>query len=129
MKALGLRPRAFICFSVFGTCDEALALVFDILHEIVDVRKDRSAAENASNGRKFTEQLLTIERNSPLQVPLPPQRPLFRINFVCLQLKSILIKYTKLSQEKNLKTWTKYGYFQAKSWHLEKFNMAATCES
>ena len=33
MIALGLRPRAFICFSVFGTRDEALALVFDILHE------------------------------------------------------------------------------------------------
>ena len=33
MKALGLRPRAFICFSVFGTRDKALALVFDILHE------------------------------------------------------------------------------------------------
>ena len=31
MKARGLRPRAFICFSVFGTRDEALALVFDIL--------------------------------------------------------------------------------------------------
>ena len=31
MKALGLRPRAFICFSVFGTPDETLALVFDIL--------------------------------------------------------------------------------------------------
>ena len=31
MKALGLRPRAFICFSVFGTRDKALALVFDIL--------------------------------------------------------------------------------------------------
>ena len=30
---LGLRPRAFICFSVFGTPDETLALVFDILHE------------------------------------------------------------------------------------------------
>ena len=33
MKALDLRPRAFICFLVFGTRDEALALVFDILHE------------------------------------------------------------------------------------------------
>ena len=31
-KALDLRPRAFIFFSVFGTRDEALALVFDILH-------------------------------------------------------------------------------------------------
>ena len=28
-----LRPRAFICFSVFGTRDEAFALVFDILRE------------------------------------------------------------------------------------------------
>ena len=33
MKALGLRPRAFICFSVFGTRDKALALVFDILRQ------------------------------------------------------------------------------------------------
>ena len=31
LKALGLRPRAFISFSVFGTPDETLALVFDIL--------------------------------------------------------------------------------------------------
>ena len=27
-----LRPRAFICISVFGTRNEALTLVFDILH-------------------------------------------------------------------------------------------------
>ena len=31
IKALGLRPRAFITFSVFGTPDETLALVFDIV--------------------------------------------------------------------------------------------------
>ena len=31
IKALRLRRRAFICFSVFGTPDETLALVFDIL--------------------------------------------------------------------------------------------------
>ena len=31
IKALGLRPRAFICFSVFVTPDETLALVFDML--------------------------------------------------------------------------------------------------
>ena len=31
MKAVGLRPRVFICSEVFGTRDEALALVFDIL--------------------------------------------------------------------------------------------------
>ena len=29
------RPRAFICFSVFGTHDEALSLVFYILHKSV----------------------------------------------------------------------------------------------
>ena len=28
-----LRPRAFICISVFGTRNEALTLVFDILHQ------------------------------------------------------------------------------------------------
>ena len=33
IKTLGLRPRAFICFSVFGTPDETIALVFDILHK------------------------------------------------------------------------------------------------
>ena len=31
IKALGLRPHAFICFLVFGTPDETLTLVFDIL--------------------------------------------------------------------------------------------------
>ena len=31
IKALGQRPRAFICFSVFGTPGEILVLVFDIL--------------------------------------------------------------------------------------------------
>ena len=34
IKALGLRPCAFICFSVSGTPDETLTLVFDILREI-----------------------------------------------------------------------------------------------
>ena len=34
IKALRLRRRAFICFSVFGTPDEKLALVFDLLRKI-----------------------------------------------------------------------------------------------
>ena len=33
IKALCLRPRAYIYFSAFGTREEALVLVFDILHE------------------------------------------------------------------------------------------------
>ena len=33
IRALGLPPRAFICFSVFGTPDKTLALVVDILHQ------------------------------------------------------------------------------------------------
>ena len=32
IKALGLRPRGFISFLVFGNPDETLALVFEILH-------------------------------------------------------------------------------------------------
>ena len=32
IKALGLRPRAFICFSVSGYPGQTLALVFDLLH-------------------------------------------------------------------------------------------------
>ena len=31
IKALGLRPRAFICFSVSGNPGQTLALVFDLL--------------------------------------------------------------------------------------------------
>ena len=33
IKALGLRPRAFISFLVFGNPDETIALVFEILHQ------------------------------------------------------------------------------------------------
>ena len=33
IKALGLRPRAFISFLMFGNPDEALALVFEILRK------------------------------------------------------------------------------------------------
>ena len=38
IKALGLRPRAFICFSVFGYPDETLALVLEIVHNIQNVK-------------------------------------------------------------------------------------------
>ena len=33
MKARGRRPSTFTCISVFGTRDEALALVFDVFHQ------------------------------------------------------------------------------------------------
>ena len=33
IKTLGLRTRAFICFSVFGYPDESLALVLEIVHK------------------------------------------------------------------------------------------------
>ena len=39
IKARGRRPSAFICFSVFGTPDETLALVFDILLIYLKLRK------------------------------------------------------------------------------------------
>ena len=42
IKALGLRPRAFITFSVFGTPDETLALVFDILLKRLQFRCHRN---------------------------------------------------------------------------------------
>ena len=35
IKALGLQPSAFISFLVFGNPDETLALVFEILLEII----------------------------------------------------------------------------------------------
>ena len=42
-----LRLRAFVCNSVFGTRDEALTLVFDILHEtlclVFDIIRNVSA--------------------------------------------------------------------------------------
>ena len=34
IKELGLRPRAFICFSVSETPDETLALVMDMLFQV-----------------------------------------------------------------------------------------------
>lgn len=34
IKAQGLRHRAFICFAEFGTPDETLTLVFDILRSL-----------------------------------------------------------------------------------------------
>ena len=60
MKALGLRPCAFICFSVFGTHDEALALVFDILRELLHFKIITShlatAKTKVANSIKFTLQ-------------------------------------------------------------------------
>ena len=38
IKALGLRPRAFICFSVSGYPGQTLALVFDLLLEHTLIR-------------------------------------------------------------------------------------------
>ena len=40
IKALRLRRRAFIRFSVFGTPDENLALVFDLLHKTLRLMLD-----------------------------------------------------------------------------------------
>ena len=41
-KNTGTRPRpcAFICFSVFGYPDETLALVLEIVHEILNMVKN-----------------------------------------------------------------------------------------
>ena len=36
IKALGLQPRAFICFSVLGYPDETLALVLEIVLRACD---------------------------------------------------------------------------------------------
>ena len=47
IKVLGLQPRTFICFWVFGTPDETLAPVFDILH---------LALGKIDNGHKKREQ-------------------------------------------------------------------------
>ena len=45
MKALDLQPHAIICFSVFGTPDETLVLVFDILlYEMYSHELDSSCA-------------------------------------------------------------------------------------
>ena len=53
IKALGLWPRAFITFSVFGTPDETLALVFDILrnHSTYDllITKDTDSPVRQTN--------------------------------------------------------------------------------
>ena len=69
IKALGLRPRAFICFSVFGTPDETLALVFDIITSTLFPSKNicRSVAVVYSNGFTCNRILLfTWYRSRPL---------------------------------------------------------------
>ena len=58
IKALGLRPRAFICFSVFGTPDETLALVFDILLPILP----------AMRGSKITLLILGMHASSTVAI-------------------------------------------------------------
>ena len=59
IKALGLRPRAFICFSVFGTPDETLALVFDILHKM----RRFDGAVNWPEMHTYTRKLLHLKFN------------------------------------------------------------------
>ena len=41
IKALGLRPRAFICFSASGNPGQTLALVFDVLRKTVEKHETR----------------------------------------------------------------------------------------
>ena len=45
IKALGLQPRAFICFSVFGTPDKTLALI-NILHKKFQIRLGNSGSKS-----------------------------------------------------------------------------------
>ena len=52
IKALGLRPRAFICFSVFGTPDETLALVGDILRPKHDCNNENISSDLISKAHK-----------------------------------------------------------------------------
>ena len=54
IKALGLRPRAFICFSVFGTPDETLPLVFDILP--LNLKNEQSRIIGGNFWRHFRSQ-------------------------------------------------------------------------
>ena len=54
-KVLGLRPGPFICFSVSGTPDETLALVFDILLENHN-RMKTSGLLTVLQGKSFLSQ-------------------------------------------------------------------------
>ena len=67
------RPRAFICFSVFGTPDKTLALVVDILHKSLRIGHYKNGLfltevtctllkERLKNGQNCTE-------NEPLRTP------------------------------------------------------------
>ena len=55
IKVRGLRPRAFICFSVFGTPDETLALVFDISHLALGKIDNRHKKRQQKKGAKLKE--------------------------------------------------------------------------
>ena len=64
MKVLDLRPRAFICFSVFGTRDEVFALVFDILHE-TDVSSVSPSPVSWVGKKRHKRRLREMETKSP----------------------------------------------------------------
>ena len=58
IKALGLRPHAFICFSVSGYRGQALALVFDLLlHSVFRHQKvNQSQCALVRAQKKFTSE-------------------------------------------------------------------------
>lgn len=58
MKTLGLRPCAFNCFSVFGTWDEALALIFYMIITLLLEafrQLNRGIQQNSSVGPRTPE--------------------------------------------------------------------------
>ena len=85
IKALGLRPRAFICFSVFGYPDETLALVLEIVH---NKEKRNTAAMN---------RLLTNRTAHTSQAMLPES--LF-LMFQKLNIKNMRVLQLSLSKYK-----------------------------
>ena len=60
IKALGLRPRAFISFLVFGYPGETLALVFEILLEKIHPNAKKTVASLLKSLKKniYTIELL-----------------------------------------------------------------------
>ena len=68
IKALGLRPRAFICFSVFGTPDETLALVFDILHDELLDHINQPSLQDRRIHDMFTLTYRALNGNTPVYI-------------------------------------------------------------
>ena len=125
MKAPGLRPRAFICFEVFGTRDEALALVFDILHLLWSLIFTNSCIKNWLQttpkqrktwwNQKSLGCLFTNLTWACFEMPSSSLR-------TSLSSTTLLFDYRESSELWSSQLWTQFKQLRIEAWKSQDFN-------